>query len=202
MTNNRRQLYQGAEKCLMKYPDDEFCLYHFLCPKEVIGKTRILMGVKKDGCYVMLNDFDNIKIAYSIGIKDSVQFDKALADKGIDIYMYDHTINNLPYENEKFHWKKIGIGGNYERIHMNNIQTLEEMLTTNGHLDEKNMILKIDVEGAEWNSLKEVPEDLLIRFKYILIEYHFAKKDIQLFYYKIWFNLSFIQSKIMICKSC
>ena len=35
------------------------------------------------------------------------------------------------------------------------------------------MILKIDVEGWEWNSLNELNEDILKQFKYILIEYHF-----------------------------
>ena len=109
-TLNDKKLYEGAETCLIKNPDEEMCIYQFLCPKEVKGKTRIMLGNKKDGSYVMLNDFDNIKIAYSIGIYNLVQFDQALADKGIDVYMYDHTINRLPYENDKFHWKKIGLG--------------------------------------------------------------------------------------------
>ena len=61
--------------------------------------------------------------------------------------MYDHTIEKLPYENEKFHWKKIGIGGNSDRS--TNIQTLTDMLKDNGHLNEKNMILKMDVSCFE-----------------------------------------------------
>ena len=83
----------------------------------------------------MLDDFESIKIAYSIGIDGKIQFDKALADKGIDVYMYDHTINKLPYQNDKFHWKKIGIGGNSQRT--SNIQTLEEMIKENGHISKK-----------------------------------------------------------------
>ena len=81
-------------------------VYQFLCPKEVVGKKRVLFGTKKDGCYVLLDDLENIKIAYSIGIDGIIQFDQALADKGIDVYMYDHTIEKLPYENEKFIGKK------------------------------------------------------------------------------------------------
>ena len=180
LTNNNPNLYSGVEKCLGKNPDEEMCIYQYLCPKEVKGKKRILLGEKKDGCYVMLDDFENIKIAYSIGIYSFIQFDKALADRGIDVYMYDHTINNLPYENSKFHWKKIGIGGSSQRS--NNIQTLEEMLKENGHTEEKNMILKIDVEYAEWDSMNEVSENILNKFKYILIEFHFFKDDLKLFY--------------------
>ena len=119
------------------------------------------MGEKSDGSYVMLDRFENIKIAYSIGIRDLIQFDKSLADKGIDVYMCDHTINRLSYTNDKFHWKKIGIGGNSERA--SNIQTLQEMMNKNGHFNEKNMILKMDIEEAEWNSLEDIPEDVLLR---------------------------------------
>ena len=40
----------------------------------------------------MLNDFDNIKICYSIGIEHNVDFDKDIASRGIEVYMYDHII--------------------------------------------------------------------------------------------------------------
>ena len=171
LTNNNKTKYERIEKCLMKNPDEELCIYQFLCPKEVLNKKKVIYGDNLDGTYILHDDLENIKIAYSLGIDSRIQFDKALADKGIDVYMYDHTINKLPFENEKFHWKKIGIGGNKNRTY--NIQTLQEMLKENGHVNEKNMILKIDVEGAEWDSLADTPEDVLLQFKYITIEYHF-----------------------------
>ena len=92
LTNNDELEYRGLRECLLTDPDKNFCIYHLILPKEVIGKKRILLGEKYDGCYVLLDDFINIKIAYSFGISRNIQFDKALADKGIDIYMYDHTI--------------------------------------------------------------------------------------------------------------
>jgi hypothetical protein len=180
MTLNDKALYEGAQRCLYKNPDDELCIYQFLCPKKVQGKTLILLGDKLDGSYVILDDFENIKIAYSIGIFTLVQFDKALADRGIDVYMYDHTIDKLPYENDKFHWKKIGLGANSTKE--NNLQTLEEMMKENGHLQEKNMILKIDIEYNEWNSLNDISENVLCKFKYILVEFHFWKNEQKLYY--------------------
>ena len=171
-----------VQNCLVNNPDEQLCIYQFLCPKEVKGKTRVLVGKKGDGSYVMLDDFENITIAYSIGIRDIIQFDKALADKEIDIFMYDHTNDKLPYENNKFHWKKIGLGGNSER--KNNIQTLEDMIKDNGHIQERNMILKIDIESNEWNSLNDISEKTLNQFKYILIEYHFFN-DSNILYYNV-----------------
>ena len=171
LTNNDELEYRGLRECLLTDPDKNFCIYHLILPKEVIGKKRILLGEKYDGCYVLLDDFINIKIAYSFGISRNIQFDKALADKGIDIYMYDHTINSLPYENPKFHWKKIGLCG--MRTKNPNLKNLEQLIAENGHSKEKNMILKMDIEHWEFESLIDLKEETLNQFKYIAIEYHF-----------------------------
>ena len=142
-----------------------------LCPKEVVGKEKILLGDYGDGSYVLLNNLEGIKIAYSFGIANQISFDKALADKGIDVYMYDHTINKLPFENAKFHWKKIGIcSESHKKL---NMKTLNELLIENGHEKEKDMILKIDIEQNEWEILNEISLEILNKFKYIILELHF-----------------------------
>ena len=171
LTNNDESEYKQILECLINDPDDKLCIYHLISPKKVQGKDRILLGSKSDGCYVLLNDFNNIKIAYSFGIGRRIQFDKTLADKGIDVYMYDHTINSLPYNHTNFHWKKIGLCGKKRKnIKLKN---LEQLIKENGHSHEKNMILKIDIEQWEWESINELNEDILKKFKYIAIEYHF-----------------------------
>ena len=186
LTNNNENEYKGIQECLLNDPDQKFCIYHLLLTKEVVGKQRILLGEKGEGCYVILDDFENIKYAYSFGISGNTKFDKALADKGIDIYMYDHTINSLPYENPKFHWKKIGLCG--KRKQYPNMKNLDQLIVENGHSKEKNMILKMDIEHWEFESLVDIKEETLNQFKYILIEYHF-KDETQFkshnLYYKV-----------------
>jgi hypothetical protein len=183
ITNNNPCIYKHMEDCLLNDPDKFFCFYQYINPKKVIGKNRILLGEKTDGCYVLLDDFENIKIAYSFGISYKIQFDDELAKRGIDVYMYDHTINSLPYNNYRFHWSKIGICGNNERTQ--NLKTLEDLMKENGHISEKNMILKMDIEGSEWNPLNELNEDILKQFKYILIEYHFLESSKEELYYNV-----------------
>ena len=90
-------------------------------------------------------------------------------------YMYDHTINSLPYNNSKFHWKKIGLCGKYQKTQ--NLKNLEQLIDENGHSEEKNMILKLDIEHWEWESINELKEDTLKQFKYIVIEYHFRDEN-------------------------
>ena len=190
ITNNNEQNYKGIEKCLLNDPDIQQCIYYLIAPKKVIGKELILLGKKRDGCYVLLNDFTNIKIAYSFGIGKKIQFEQYLADKGIDVYMYDHTINSLPYNHTKFHWKKVGISGKNKRNNL--LKSLEELIKENGHSSEENMILKIDVEHAEWESLSNITDKILSQFKYIVLELHFydeKESNETLLYYNVLKNL-------------
>ena len=182
ITNNNKYQYEGAERCLLNDPDTQYCIYHLIAPKKVIGKQKILNGGKSDGSYVTLDDFQDIKIAYSFGIDNNIIFDKSF-ERGIVVYMYDHTISSLPKSaiyNSKYHWEKIGITGKNQTNPY--LKTLEELMERNGHMSEKNMILKMDVENCEWDSLKDVPEEVLKQFKYILMEFHFETEDTELYY--------------------
>ena len=183
ITNNNEYDYKGAQSCLINGSDTQLCIYHLLAPKKVVGKNRALYGRKADGAYVLLDDLENVKIAYSFGIERNVIFDEQLALNGIDVYMYDHTIYSLPKENQKFHWKKIGLCGT--KSNNKNLKTLEELIIENNHTNEENMILKIDIENAEWDSLDSLQEKYLYQFKYIVIEFHFVKPFYEEKYYNV-----------------
>jgi hypothetical protein len=89
--------------------------------------------------------------------------------------MYDHTIDNIAYNNPKFHFHKIGITGKNKKDPM--LKSLEEILKENGHSNEKDMILKVDVEFSEWESFIDFPEELLKK----LFEFHFANNDLDIY---------------------
>lgn len=93
-----------------------------------------------------------------------------MVKRGFDIFMYDMTIDKLPLENEHFHFFKEGIGGVRDSAKM--LDTLENFIKRNGHSDKSNMILKMDVEGAEWGFLQTVPIDILTKFDQMVFEFH------------------------------
>ena len=123
----------------------------------------------------MVNDFENVKIAYSFGISHEISFDKGLADKNIDVFMYDHTISKLPYDNPRFHWNKIGLTS--EKFKKKDMKTLDELIKQNNHSNEKNMILKIDIESSEWNIFEKLTINTLKQFKHIVGEFHFNDEN-------------------------
>ncbi len=126
------------------------------------------IGRNNDGGYVMRIPLSGKNIAYSFGISNDVSWDSGMAERGYDVYMYDHTINKLPYDCAKFHWEKIGISGE-NKI---DVMTMEEILARNGHTKENGMVLKMDVEGAEWDFLRTVSGTVLEQFDQIVLELH------------------------------
>ena len=122
----------------------------------------------------MQKPFSGNKIAYSIGISQDVSWDLEMAVNGYQVYQYDHTINCLPENNHAFHWKKIGITGGEETTKLKKITTL---LRDNGHVDVSGMVLKMDVEGYEWNVFAGLEEKTLLQFDQIVAEIHNLAAD-------------------------
>lgn len=138
-----------------------------------VDKDFVRVGAPNDGGYVMVDDLDGQedKIAYSFGINNDVSWDTDMADKGYEIYMYDHTIDCLPEERNAFHFFKKGIA-DYSR-NEEKLETLECIILQNGHQNKQHMILKMDVEGAEWDFLNNVRYETLDQFDQIVLELHY-----------------------------
>lgn len=144
-------------------------LFPMMRLKEAASFCRV--GRANDGGYVMLDDFEGKRIAYSFGIADDVSWDLDMANRGLDVYMYDHTISQLPQMHPKFHYFQIGLGNENEKDDLHK-KTLAQLMKENGHMDEYGMILKIDIEGAEWDVLRTVDKEILQHFSQIVFEFH------------------------------
>jgi len=131
------------------------------------GKVRV--GGANDGGYVMADAFRLSTVAYSIGVGPQVIWDADMADRGMTIHQYDHTVPGLPQQHSNFRFNPVGIGTDLTDPQL---ITLEEMLRRNGHLEQTNMLLKIDVEGAEWDVFDALSHHLLARFDQIVVEFH------------------------------
>ena len=152
-------------------PDYYFSLKDVLKIHRVEGYPLIRVGIgNKDGGYVMVKDFSSSGTAYSFGICNDVTWDSIMAEIGYDVYMYDHTINGLPYNKKGFHFFKSGISGKDEPD--SPLKTLESYIADNNHVNNTNMILKMDVEGAEWDFLETVKPEILNKFDQIMFEFH------------------------------
>lgn len=146
-------------------------IHELLHLAKINGVELVRIGKDNDGGYIMPDDFSSDdNIAYSFGISTDVSWDKDMASRGYDVFMYDHTIDGLPEENPRFHWSKLGVADSPN--HADDLRTLDELIKANHHEDKHNMILKMDVEKAEWGVIEMVSSETLSRFSQILIEFH------------------------------
>ena len=136
-----------------------------------LDREFVRVGNKNDGGYVMVDDMPG-GIAYSFGISDDPTWDLDMFKRGYEVYMYDHTVE-CPHQVEQYkdrlHFFKIGIADRYS---CDNLKTLDELIKFNGHENENNMILKMDVEGAEWGFLAMTTSETLSKFSQIVFEFH------------------------------
>lgn len=135
----------------------------------------IRMGGAYDGGYVLLDDFSEDMRVYSFGIASDVSFEKELADRGLQIFMHDHTIMQLPESHENFHFHKVGISHIDEPE--NHKLSMRTLLENNGDLGNNRLILKMDVEGAEWDFIMNTSGEILSQFLQITFELHRLADD-------------------------
>jgi hypothetical protein len=128
----------------------------------------VRIGNEGDGGYIMANCFEKIDAAYSFGIANDVSWDSAIANKSIPVYMYDHTIQQLPAQHELFHFFRVGICG---KPNISGMKDIAQIMKENGHLG-KNLILKMDIEGFEWPALDALNDEELACFSQIVCEIH------------------------------
>jgi hypothetical protein len=146
-------------------------LVALLSPMDVKDAEYTRIGRDFDGGYVMLNNFQEscVAAAYSFGIGNDVSWDEAIADRGIDVFMYDHTIEKLPKGSPLFHFFRQGVTGYRNGVLL---KTLGEIVTQNGHAKSNNLIMKMDIEGCEWDVFDETNSDVISQFSQIVIELH------------------------------
>lgn len=136
-----------------------------------IDLPKIRIGHRRDGGYVLV-DRPSTSDVLSFGISTDVSFERAMAERGHRSFMFDHTIDALPEAHPLFTWFKVGIRGS--------AASSEPLLPLDEHVRRlpdlsPSLILKMDVEGAEWDVFSSLPAGGLDRFEQIVLEVHWLR---------------------------
>jgi hypothetical protein len=140
-----------------------------LRPQRLMRNEKIRLGSGHDGAYVMMNDFTGVDTALSFGINDNIEWDKVIADKGIRIHQFDHTVEDPAPHDPRMVFNKTMIA-----TEVGPGQTsIEALVREQDRGDERpNMILKMDIEGWEWPVLEQTSLEAVQRFGQIVGEFH------------------------------
>ena len=135
-------------------------------PQQARGLTKRRIGASRDGGYVMLDDFAGIEAAISLGVGPDVSWDFAVAEKGIPVWQYDHTVEGPPQKHPLFHFNKQRV---VARDPSPGDVSFVSLLAPHAG---KPLLLKIDIEGDEWKIFAGASPDLLRDCRQIVIELH------------------------------
>lgn len=129
------------------------------------NKKFVRKGNSKDGGYIIVDDLTISDTLFSIGVGDNITFDIDCENQVSRIVLVDDSVPHfeIPNCNYFLHSKKLGA---YES---NSHITIEKLLNI---YQSKDYILKIDIEGNEWEILSSVQSATLIKFRQIIIEFH------------------------------
>lgn len=135
-----------------------------------VGSPRplIRIGSDTDGGYLVPDDFDGVEACFSPGVAESAHFELELAGKGIRSFLADYSVDQVPIKHQLFDFEKLFLGTSTDRKKFIRLDDwIEDKFAGSGDL-----VLQMDIEGAEWPILADVTADVLRRFRLIVIEIH------------------------------
>lgn len=143
----------------------------FLAPKNC-GFEMVMIGNGTDGSYVIPNDLDGISKCFSPGVGPSSQFEEAIFDRyGIKSFLIDASVSDVPSPRRDFYvfeQKFLGASTYDNYIDLNTWVT-----TYAGDDPKEELLLQMDIEGAEFSAILACSNEVLNRFRVIALEIHF-----------------------------
>lgn len=138
-----------------------------LRPWTAAGAEKVRIGGDGDGGYVSL-DPGRAGIAYSFGVSAHSPWDLEMAERGFTVHQYDGTIEKGPYQHPNIHFHRFNIGA----APAGGVKTIGHILDDLGHRKERNIVLQMDIEGAEWDFFEAATVDEMAHFQQIIVEFH------------------------------
>ena len=118
-------------------------------------------------------------IVYSFGVSEDSSFEAELIDRtAAHVYAFDYLVDTMGPEitsqaTSKVKFSKIGLGGHDQTVDGNHFMTLPSIMSGLGH--DYVDILKMDVEGAEFDALDQLMETYngsSLPFGQMMVEFH------------------------------
>ena len=131
-------------------------------------KSLIRLGAAGDGGYLVPNDLDGIEACFSPGVSTTSAFERACADRGMRIFLADKTVNGPAEAHALFHFTRKHVGA----AAASDVMTMAEWVHQTVDESTSDLLLQMDIEGAEYETLLAIPDELLRRFRIAVFEFH------------------------------
>jgi len=131
-----------------------------------VGLNKVRIGSKQgDGGYIIIDSSFGSKYILGYGVDKDLSFENELTERyGMKGFVFDHTIEEIPNISSNVMYFREGIGG-FDAAPIFTLETHVKRFIPEG----ESFILKMDVEGCEWDVLRTAD---LSRVTQLIIELH------------------------------
>ena len=144
-------------------------LFQHLRP-QASARPLIRIGDDADGAYLLPDDLEGVAACFSPGVNNFKTFEDAMVERyGMNCHMCDFTSDVEKFRTPLIEGKQTFIKKWLDRSGPDAVR-LEDWIADRE--PEGDLLLQIDIEGAEYRNLLALPDEALARFRIIVIELH------------------------------
>lgn len=141
----------------------------------------IRIGGSGDGGYLIPNDLEGIQYCVSPGVGELSYFENDCANLGMKVLMADYSVEGPKINHPNFQFTKKFIGARSYDHFINLGDWVNQSINPN----DNDLLLQMDIEGAEYEVLATCSSDFLNRFRIMSIEFHFLHQIFNYFYFPV-----------------
>lgn len=134
----------------------------------------VRIGGAGDGGYLVPNDLNDVHFCMSPGVAETSCFEFQLAsDYDMICCLADFSVDGPAVQHPLFHFTKKFISSYND---CQNMRLTDWVHASEDRHGKGDLLLQMDVEGAEYSVLQEVSEKTLAKFRIIIIEFHYVDR--------------------------
>lgn len=147
--------------------EDVKALIYSLRPR-LADQELIRLGPSGDGGYLVPDDLEDIEACLSPGVALVSGFERDCAALGMKIFMADKSVDGPAELHDSFQFTKKFIGATSS----DDVMTIDSWISDALPGTQSDLLLQIDIEGAEYETFLSTSDMSMNRFRIIVAEFH------------------------------
>jgi hypothetical protein len=136
-------------------------------------RRLLRIGGRHDGAYLVPDDLEGIAACFSPGVANRKDFEDELVDRfGIPCHLCDYSSDEERFRTALKPGMQTFLKKWLEPISDEKSISLEDWVADLAPDPADDLLLQMDIEGAEYRNLLACPDEVLARFRIIVIEVH------------------------------
>ncbi|MBM4226217.1 MAG: hypothetical protein FJ164_00485 [Gammaproteobacteria bacterium] len=128
----------------------------------------IRLGGDGDGGYLVPDDLAGIQRCFSPGVGPTSAFENSLLERGIPCHLADGTVEGPSFTHSLMTFEKLNLGAQTG----DGVVSLADWVNRHAAPGDNDLLLQMDIEGAEYPVLAATDPSLFKRFRIIVMELH------------------------------